>query len=374
MSQTNKRNSNIEFLKILAIVLIVINHSVQTVTILNPAEDYLATGLTLTCASERMDFLILVLFRHFGAIGNGIFAVASFYFLCTNNQTRINKVVSFILDCWLISVLILVLTFVFAKGCEPELILKSLLPLTFNNNWYITCYLMIYLCHDVLNTLIDNLSKRRHFWLFTIMIIIYCGFSMISYDFYYYTHFMLFLTIYIYISYQKKYLQSCMQNKKLNMIVLATSLLILLFMIVITNYMGLRIPILHDKMFFWAKTNNPLTLIIALSLFNIAISMKCYVNKYVNRIAGLSLIIYLIHDNIIVRHIWRHRIWEYVYMKLNFITNGNVVIMVIILSLLVLVISLMVGMIYVILTKRLITYLSKVVSLKMEGLIQKVRV
>ena len=68
------------------------------------------------------------------------------------------------------------------------------------------------------------------------------------------------------------------------------------------------------------KTSNPFTFLIALGSFGVALS-KDYSNKVVNYISGLSLFIYLIHENLLVRSIVRPKMW----MLLTDLIHINVV-------------------------------------------------
>lgn len=67
------RNSGIELLKLFAIFLIVISHVTQTLTSENTYISYNAYVLNIVHATTNIQYLILVFFRHFGALGNSIF-------------------------------------------------------------------------------------------------------------------------------------------------------------------------------------------------------------------------------------------------------------------------------------------------------------
>ena len=75
------RDSGVELLKIIAVILIVISHVVLTLITENeyiPYSDYL---LDCTHATTNVTVLLLAVMRHFGALGNWIFFVASAWFL-----------------------------------------------------------------------------------------------------------------------------------------------------------------------------------------------------------------------------------------------------------------------------------------------------
>jgi len=74
------------------------------------------------------------------------------------------------------------------------------------------------------------------------------------------------------------------------------SFLIIVIFIIALNYMGEYIPFLNQRGLLLCTYMNPLVLLLAVSLFDI-FSKRSFYNKHINRFAGLSLIIYLIHSN-----------------------------------------------------------------------------
>ena len=151
-----KRNSSIELLKVLAIILIIVNHCVQTIGTLDNDYVQAAFGIDIVHSSSTLSVVVLSFLRYFGGIGNSVFFIASFWFLVDNNNVRIKKVISLWLDVFLVSILILVVSSFFYQY-PPILIIRSCFPTLFNNNWFITCYLLIYLAHPGLNMIINEL-------------------------------------------------------------------------------------------------------------------------------------------------------------------------------------------------------------------------
>lgn len=77
----SRRNSSIELLKIVGIILIVISHVVQT---LHSNNDYVIENdyiLDISTATTNIQQLILTILRYSGSLGNSIFlfAVHGFY-------------------------------------------------------------------------------------------------------------------------------------------------------------------------------------------------------------------------------------------------------------------------------------------------------
>lgn len=112
MGSNVKRNSSVELLKVIAICLIVISHTTQSVgSTSNSLLGKLASAVSYKTASKDVNAVILMVFRHFGAIGNVIFMVCSSWFLVDGKRTDYKKVFRMIFEVWMISVLILLFSY-----------------------------------------------------------------------------------------------------------------------------------------------------------------------------------------------------------------------------------------------------------------------
>lgn len=144
-----KRNSSIELLKVIAIVLIVISHTVQT---LNSSFDVLSFDdyvLDYSIATTNIQYLILAVIRYSGALGNTIFFVCSAWFLIDDDRTNYRKMFNMIVDVWILSVMVLLFVSCFCGiQLNLKMTIKQLFPNYFANNWYITCYILFYLFHS----------------------------------------------------------------------------------------------------------------------------------------------------------------------------------------------------------------------------------
>ena len=90
MGSAHSRNSNIELLKIIAIVGIVVSHVVQT--LLTPeGGGYAAWRVDYSIATLDIGFWVLVFLRTLGAFGNSIFVVPSSWFLAADDSVKIKK-------------------------------------------------------------------------------------------------------------------------------------------------------------------------------------------------------------------------------------------------------------------------------------------
>ena len=79
------------------------------------------------------------------------------------------------LEIWTISCAILLLMLIYTGGrINNKLIIKSLLPNFFTNNWYVTAYLIFYPLHTVLNRIIKDLNQKNLLKITTVLFLLYC--------------------------------------------------------------------------------------------------------------------------------------------------------------------------------------------------------
>lgn len=143
-----KRNTNIEILRIIAILLIVISHySVHNVT--NVKE--LSFGINK----------ILLQMMTLGNIGSELFMLITGYYLINSSKVKLSKLLKLWLQIIFYSVGVYIL-FVLLN-LEPfsyTTFIKSFFPITFEEYWFASVYFIIYLFHPYINVMINNLNKN----------------------------------------------------------------------------------------------------------------------------------------------------------------------------------------------------------------------
>lgn len=314
-----ERESGIELLKNLAVILIIISHAAQTLT-LPQMQNICSQGfIDLNCATTNTQHLILIFFRYFGALGNCIFFISSAWFLCDSCKANSKKILQMLIDVWIISVVFLAVFMVSGTKISVINIIKSIMPTTFANNWYITCYLLFYSIHPYLNTIIERVSQVELLKMNIAALILYCGGGyLIKRDLFFGSDLILFIVIYFVIAYIKKYLHNVSDNKRLNIILLLSGIVGNTGIVMLTNILGLKIGALFSEhMLHWGKNSSPFLLLIAIALFNL-FRKKKFINKAVNSISSLSLMIYLIHENWLIKAYFNTWVFSVIYDRLGY--------------------------------------------------------
>lgn len=314
MSKLKARDSGIELLKIFAMMIIILYHVVQTLTYQktngNPLFDFTMTGqgVTITTISTLL---------YNGTIGNSIFFACSAWFLVDSDKVNKRKILNMILNVWIVSIIALVITYTIRHGSiRPLLIIQNLLPTTYQNNWYVTCYILFYAIHPLLNQLINGMDKQQHFRIVFAMISIYYIWSffisLFCGAYFFGNEFVLWIVLYFVIGYMKKYMSEFNGSFKKNILLLAIGIIGNYGLIFGTNALKLVSGFFADKLQFWNRGNNPFIIIMTISLVNIAKEVK-WKNTAVNYISSLTLFIYVIHENWFVRSYLRPYMWQQIY-------------------------------------------------------------
>lgn len=337
------RNSGVELLKIVAIMLIIISHVTQTFVSENPYIPYQDYVLDVSSASTDIQHFLLVFLRGFGGWGNTIFFVCSAWFLLKSSKYNKKKWLFMLVEVWVISMLILIITYGTGHGdISGKIVIKSILPTIFASNWYITCYLLFYPIHPLLNLVINRMNRRELFRLSGAMFILYFCFVFVKGDLFFCSPIITWVDIYFIMSYIQLYMKDFVDNMKYNIILFFAGLLGYVGILVITNYLGFHFAFMYDKMLRWVSNNNPFLLAMTIGLFNVVRNIQ-FKSRFINYISSLSILIYVIHENIILRTYYRPKMADYVYHNLGY---GHIVWWVFIVAVIIFVLGVFCSIIY----------------------------
>lgn len=349
------RDSGIELLKIFAIFVIVINHTVQSLT--NEAYNIPNNGfvIDISRATTNIQCILLLIFRHFGVLGNSVFFICSAWFLLKSKNWNKKKWLFMVIEIWVVSIVIFIITYIILHGnISIGIIISSLFPTTFGNNWYMTCYLLFYPIHPILNSIVNMMNQRQLFRSTLVMVFLYVFMNFINCSWFFSSAIILWITIYFAIAYMQKYLMSFVDNIRENIILFIIGVIGFIGIILITDICGLYSQVLSDKVMRWVNNCNPFLLAMSIAMFNIARNIH-FKNRFINYISKLSLLIYIIHENIILRTYFRPAMWNYVYKRFGY---SDVIQWVFIISFIIFIFGILCSILYVLTLQRFVNKVS----------------
>lgn len=317
-----QRDSSIELLKIIAMVAIVASHVALSLQAPS-AGGYPEVGggysfyVNFKLASADPNMGILVLLNTLGKWGNLVFVICSAWFLCHTDRVKLNKVIEMVVNVFILSVLFLAIALVLGMRPDTKTVLRCFLPTTFTNNWFIICYLLLYVMHPAMNWTIDKLGKRGHAALCIGLAFLYMVVPMFHSGHFFSTELMTMITEYVIVAFIYRHLQGFASDKKANLCLFLVGSLGMIAIVFLLEVAGQHIGFFADKIMHFDIDGDPLLFLSAIGLFNL-VRMRPFVNAKVNRVAALMLFVYLIHENIMVRNYLRPWIWNLIYQGLGF--------------------------------------------------------
>lgn len=307
------RNSRIELIKIFAIILIILCHSMPDGSIGEKA------GIIyLGVATTDISIFIMNYILNLGQIGNLIFIVCSSWFLLENDKVNTKKMIHITGDCTVISILFVIFFIGIGYELPGYVILKQFMPVIYSGAWYVTCYLLFLLILPSLNILIKGMEKQNLLLVNVVLVLLYCaiGFAENS-GLFFYSNLIGFIVVYFIVAYIKQYKNNYISNFKSCIILIFTGVACWITLSILLNVLGLYSGFFYYRLGYLNKIINPFFIMIAIGAFGLA-NRKMSYHKSINWFASMSLLIYMIHCNRIIRDYIRFDIFEYIYVRFSY--------------------------------------------------------
>ncbi|PHU34394.1 acyltransferase family protein [Pseudobutyrivibrio ruminis] len=311
MSEKTNRNSSIELMKVIAIVMIILSHSMP-----DGDGSLGASYIDIDSVTTNWQLLLAGLFKNMGQIGNDIFLVASCWFLVDSKQAKRSKLAGFLADSWFCSILMLIVFLALGYSFSLKYIVKQFFPATFNNCWFLTCFILFYMIHPLLHVALESMSQKSLLRFNIMFFIMYnCMGFIMGNTMFYFSELIGFCGFYFLVGYIKKYASELYMNKGLNIKILMAGIVLWLVSFAATDFLGFKVGMLSDQLMRWDTIMNPCFVLIGIGAFGLAHTGEFY-NSFINYISSLSLIIYMLHANIIIRQYGR---WDlFAWIKANY--------------------------------------------------------
>lgn len=282
------RSSNLELLRIIAMVMIVTLHIITQ------------GGLIFSINPLSLSYAVMELFQAISYVSVNCYVLISGYFLI-NSKFKFRRLFKVWFQVWFYSISIYIILLLLNKvSFDLKEIIKITFPLTFGQYWFATVYIILYICFPVLNIAIKSMSKIQNMLSIFIMIILFSispiknsigvkdGYSL------YWFICLYFVGAYIRLYYKPKY----KYKKYLAGFILAT--MIDYFLAMSAVWITVKLFGVARGMSYFLAYNWFGTFIASVCLFVaiLNIRIKSYkLNKYILRFSTLTFGIYLIHVN-----------------------------------------------------------------------------
>lgn len=259
------RNSNIELLKILSMLGIVLGHCRPISTTY-----WTNTYFSLGQSTNDPELFVLNALGYLGAYGNAIFIICSAWFLTDSDCVKTKKINTMIVDSWFVSMFFLFVAILFGFNPGIKEIIRSVFPTMYGVTWFVGCYILFYIIHPFLNIILNNARKdallRLNVFLFILYFVLYFVFPAASL---YFNYFLGFCCIYLFVGYAKKYTQRFIDNTKLQILLFTFNLVTMLAVLLCLNFVGLKIAFVSNKFGYLSYFNDCLIFCGSFAIFNV---------------------------------------------------------------------------------------------------------
>ncbi len=289
MEKKEDRKSNIELLRIIAMIFIVSYHYIYY-------------------NANQTQIIFNNYFVSLGALGNDIFMIISGYFLI-NKEFKSKRIIRFWLQIVFYSIILFIFSIIYFKVGNFNFIsiVKAMMPITYNTYWFATVYFFIYLLSPIINKTIKSI-KKEHLSMILILVLILSLLPNILNDHFFILNgigsFGIMLYMYIIGAYINLYgIKILEKMKKISCICAIIAIYSFLTIIVNvwtnTNYNNIAQYVREiDSIFVIA---------IAILMFYLFSKINIKSNRIINKIASSSFAVYLIHENPVYRIIfWKN--------------------------------------------------------------------
>ena len=306
------RKSGIELLKLIGILAIILSHCVQSIQSLVPFLE----------PSNSISFIALRIIRQMGTFGNLVFVISSSYFLLdkerTNDSDKTKKAFGLLLDSQFISIAIYL---VFIAGyiairyqfdTSVSFALTQLFPDLFNQVWFVPAYVLLYLLSPYLNRLIFGIEQKTHFRICVSIVIVYILLGTLGSE-PAFSDFLGFVLLYFITAYIKQYRHDLFDNYRKNIIQVIICFVLWIIITASKSILGLKLQFFE----LYPRTEGLMSIVFVpmiFGLFGLFLRMS-FVKTSINYLSSLSLFIYCIHENYLVRSSIRPRFYSYCFSR-----------------------------------------------------------
>ena len=285
-----ERDSNIELLRIVAMMMIVLHH-----LCLYGYQGFGAAGWGVD--TER-NLLIVG-----GKIGVDVFVLISGYFLASG-RIKVSSFLRVLLEAWFYALVIgLLCAAVSPATFELKAFLKSFLPTGGGLPWFVTAYLGMYLAAPWLSKLALGLDKSSFKQMLLVGFVALSALPTLTNLSFISSNFTWFCYLFLVACFIRRFDISQAFSRCL----LIGGGCLLVLSVIGLEALSARLPFVVGHVAYFSNQDSFFTLAISVGMLCLFKDMKVGHLKWVNMIAGGTFGVYLIHENVFMRQLlWPH--------------------------------------------------------------------
>ena len=308
MSNTKERNHNLDYIRILAMFLIVQHH-----VYLQMARHFSNWGV------GRLPQFIMMILGSGGKVGVNLFMLITGYFLI-NRQFKVDRIINVVVRVWVIAATLTLLSILLTPinlFQALQLLITPLFPFDWSGWWYITGYVVVIFLSPILNNVLAGLNKKHATWLIMGILLLtsilpFFNIQTQTLPMYATQGGGWLIVMYLIGGYIRLYPDLFRRsNRKYFLLLMGTALLTFARFAVLIwvpqRISGILVALNWNQALPWTD-HDPMMFVIAVSIFMIAVQgTNLPISKFGTLIANQTLALYMLHNSNPVSN--QYRMW-----------------------------------------------------------------
>lgn len=297
------RQSNIELLRIIAMIIIVAHHFAYH------------GGFNFSGDAVTVNRLWVRFIEIGGKIGVNIFVLISGYFLVSAKEIKTDKALKLWLEVFTYSLLFFVVSVL--CGLEQfgiKNLIKHCFPMTFSRWWFASAYFVLYLVSPYINRLLTGLDKKQYRHFLLLLGFLWCIIPTFTAQKFQSNNLLWFIFLYAFAGYIKLFKPKT-DTAGGRYILCSAALTLLTFLsAVVFDILGTEITFFAENAaYFYDMQRLPVFFISVLTFIGFS-KINIGYKRLVNIISSATFGVYLIHDNKYVRPF----LWKIVFKNASY--------------------------------------------------------
>lgn len=284
-----ERNSAIEMLRIVAMLLIVCSHA-------SFHGEFPQQSSSILLNNIMLDWLVL------GNVGVDLFIMITGYFFCkkTFHFSALNKL---FVSVWFYSMLGLLVGVITGTNYSWMQIIRGVFPTVFKEYWFFTAYIVLLIFSPCLNGFLKHTTKIQLSRLIGMLAVIWAVIPTFTKQDFFGNEIPQFILLYLIGAYFQMYPNNVLKRPIYHKMLVAISVAMLFTSSVVLRAAGRWLTVLqgHENLFY--ARNSVLIVACAIGVFCWGIYANAFNNSAINIISGCTFGIYLFHDNTTMRRV-----------------------------------------------------------------------
>ena len=215
-------------------------------------------------------------------------------------------------------------------------------PILFNQYWFITAYMMVYILSPFLNKALLELNVIQYRKFIAVLMLFWCivpFFSLQESSGLFWNQFIWFVVMYIVGGYLRR--NRKMFSERIYCTVFLISNMLMILSVVGMNWLAHYFPVFEGYTTYTRWSNCPLIICICISMMRLVECRDIRYNKWINYLAAGTLGIYLFHENVFIKDI----LWNKLFNQSQYIGSYAIIMHIVVAIILVYVLGSIIDMI-----------------------------